>query len=119
MVKAVYDILEHTLAEHGRRIGVTRVPRTNFGLCFRATRAILSKLLTVTLHFEHEQDLVLTPNKFFITQEQDICLTVLPSTHITIIGAIQQLGTRFIYDLAAGRVYFAPENCNADTGGQG
>ncbi|KAF7098440.1 hypothetical protein CFC21_100182 [Triticum aestivum] len=119
MVKAAYDILEHTLAEHGRRIGVKRVPRTNFGLCFRATRAILSQLLTVTLHFEHEQDLVLTPNKLFIAQEQDICLTVSPSTRITIIGAMQQLGTRFIYDLAAGRVYFAPKNCNADTGGQG
>ncbi|XP_073360657.1 aspartyl protease family protein 2-like [Aegilops tauschii subsp. strangulata] len=119
MVKAAYDILEHTLAEHGRRIGVTRVPRTNFGLCFRATRAILSQLPMVTLHFEHEQDLMLSPNKLFITQEQDICLTVSPSTHITIIGAIQQLGTRFIYDLVVDRVYFAPENCNADTGGQG
>ena len=72
------------------------MPRTNFGLCFRATRAIVSQLPTVTLHFEHEQDLVLTPNKLFITQEQDICLTVSPSTRITTIGAMQQLGTRFI-----------------------
>ncbi|XBH82398.1 hypothetical protein VPH35_071069 [Triticum aestivum] len=113
MVKVAYDILEHALAEHGRRIGVTRVPRTNFGLCFCVTRAILSRLPTVTLH------LVLSPKKLFISQGQDICLTVSPNSHITIIGAIQQLDTHFVYDLAASRVYFAPENCNTDTDGQG
>ncbi|XP_048544738.1 aspartyl protease family protein 2-like [Triticum urartu] len=116
MIRPAYDILERALAEHGRRLGVPRVPRHNFGLCFRATRAILSHWPTVTLHFESEQDLVLTPNKLFVLQDQDMCLTVKPHPQITVIGPATQVGTRFVYDLAAGRVYFAPENCNADTG---
>ncbi|XP_045087526.1 aspartyl protease family protein 2-like [Aegilops tauschii subsp. strangulata] len=116
MIRHAYDILEHALVEHGRRLGVPRVPRHNFGLCFRVTWAILSHWPTVTLHFESEQDLVLTPKKLFVLQDQDMCLTVKPNPQITVIGPATQVGTRFVYDLAASRVYFAPENCNADTG---
>uniref|UniRef100_A0A8I6Z0H2 Peptidase A1 domain-containing protein n=1 Tax=Hordeum vulgare subsp. vulgare TaxID=112509 RepID=A0A8I6Z0H2_HORVV len=114
MLQGAYNVLEQALAEHGRRLGVACVRRTNFGLCFRATRAQLSHLPAVTLHLE--QDHVLMPNKLFIVQEQDICLTASPSTDITVLGAMQQVGTRFVYDLAASTVYFEPENCNDDTG---
>ncbi|XP_048546029.1 aspartyl protease family protein 2-like [Triticum urartu] len=115
MIEAAYSVLEQTMAEHGRRLGFP-VRRTSSGLCFRVTHSHFSQLPTVTLHFE--QDLVLTPNKLFVVREspsQDICLAVSPSQDITIIGAMQQVGTRFVYDLAASRVYFAPENCNDDT----
>lgn len=42
----------------------------------------------------------------------------MPSEHITIIGAMQQVNTRFVYDVAAGRIHFAHEGCHGDMGGQ-
>ncbi|XP_037462554.1 aspartyl protease family protein 2-like [Triticum dicoccoides] len=109
IIQAAYNVLEQTLAEHGRRLGLP-VHHTSSGLCFRAAHSHFSQLPTVTLHFE--QDLVLTPIQLFVVREQDICLAVSPSPDITIIGALQQRRTRFVYDLAASRVYFTPENCN-------
>ncbi|XBI86231.1 hypothetical protein VPH35_094233 [Triticum aestivum] len=103
MIKPAYDLLVHAVEERVRRLGLPKVERDQYPVCFRgATRAA----------FEH------LPTQLFVLVHQDACLTVMPSEHITIIGAMQQVNTRFVYDVAAGRIHFAHEDCHGDMGGQ-
>ncbi|XP_073355613.1 aspartyl protease 25-like [Aegilops tauschii subsp. strangulata] len=117
MIKPAYDLLVHAVEERVRRLGLPKVERDQYPVCFRgATRAVFEHLPTVTLHLD--DDLVLQPQQLFVLVHQDACLTVMPSEHITIIGAMQQVNTRFVYDIAAGRIHFAHEDCHGDMGGQ-
>lgn len=117
MIKPAYDLLVHAVEERVRRLGLPKVERDQYPVCFRgATRAAFEHLPTVTLHLD--DDLVLRPQQLFVLVHQDACLTVMPSEHITIIGAMQQVNTRFVYDVAAGRIHFAHEGCHGDMGGQ-
>ncbi|XBI86114.1 hypothetical protein VPH35_094132 [Triticum aestivum] len=115
-----YHRLENAVLEHLKPLGVSRVRHAGYYLCFRATSHLWQHLPTVTLHFAEENArLVLTPQRLFIAVGHDICLAVHSSLDITIIGAMQQVDTRFVYDVRARRIYFAPENaCHADVGGQ-
>ncbi|KAM3318231.1 hypothetical protein ACQJBY_035772 [Aegilops geniculata] len=117
MIKPAYDLLVHAVEERVRRLGLPKVERDQCPVCFRgATRAAFEHLPTVTLHLD--DDLMLRPQQLFVLIHQDACLTVMPSEHITIIGAMQQVNTRFVYDVAAGRIHFAHEDCHGDMGGQ-
>ncbi|VAH97201.1 unnamed protein product [Triticum turgidum subsp. durum] len=119
LISTAYHKLENAVLEHLKPLGVSRVRHAGYYLCFRATSHLWQHLPTVTLHFAEENArLVLTPQRLFIAVGHDICLAVHSSLDITIIGAMQQVDTRFVYDVIAGRIYFAPENaCHADLGG--
>jgi hypothetical protein len=45
---------------------------------------------------------------------QIACLAMVPGRR-TVIGALQQVDTRFVYDLKENKVSFAPESCIQDT----
>ncbi|KQJ88141.1 hypothetical protein BRADI_4g15790v3 [Brachypodium distachyon] len=115
MIQAAYDILVRDLAQRVAALGLPRVHRSEFGFCFRVTGAAFAHLPTVALHTVEGDGIVLGPRKLFMQVSQDMCLAVVPSRHITIIGAMQQVDTRFVYDLAGSKLYFANENCEADT----
>lgn len=117
MVQPAYDAVQHAVAEHLRSFHVPRVHRDAFRFCFRATNAIRPHLPTVTLHLaEHGVGLVITPERLFLADDDATCLAVDVGPR-TVVSALQQLNTRFVYDLAAGRIFFAPEKCHLDTGG--
>ncbi|KAF7069249.1 hypothetical protein CFC21_074906 [Triticum aestivum] len=110
ITQPVYHVLEHAVVEHVTRLGLPLVKRDGYRLCFSgATQAALEYLPTVTLRFEEGAELVIRPQQLFVFVQHDICLTVVPSKDITIIGAMQQVDTRFVYDIAAGKIQFAPE----------
>ncbi|KAI4986484.1 hypothetical protein ZWY2020_019114 [Hordeum vulgare] len=120
MINTAYQKLNDAVVEHVRAaLGVAPVRHPGYRLCFRATPHLWGHLPTVTLKFAEENArLVLTPQRLFVAAGRDICLDVQPSLDFTIIGAMQQVDTRFVYDVSAGRIYFAPENaCHADAGG--
>ncbi|XBI74907.1 hypothetical protein VPH35_068354 [Triticum aestivum] len=119
IIQPVYHVLEHAVEEHVTRLGLPVVKRDGYRLCFSgATQAAFEHLPTVTLRFEEGAGLVIRPQQLFVFVQRDICLAVVPSKHMTIIGAMQQVDTRFVYDIAAAKIHFAPERCSDDTGGQ-
>ncbi|XBI86113.1 hypothetical protein VPH35_094131 [Triticum aestivum] len=105
MIRPAYAKLKDAVVKHLEPLGVP---------------TLWQHLPTVTLHFgENEARLVLPPQRLFVAVGQDICLAVVRSYDFTIIGAMQQVDKRFVYDVRAGRIYFAPENaCHADAGHQ-
>ena len=104
------------------RHGAARVERAGYGLCVRATEAIKGHLQSLSLHFageEEEATLVVSPKHLFLMVDdkragQVACLAMVPGRR-TIIGALQQVDTRFVYDLKENKVSFAPESCIQDT----
>ncbi|KAF7045145.1 hypothetical protein CFC21_054280 [Triticum aestivum] len=120
MVAPAYEKLKDAVLEHLKPLGVPTVSRVEYHLCFRTTSQLWQHLPTVTLQFaEPEARLVLPPQRLFVAVGHDICLAVVRSNDITIIGAMQQVDKRFVYDVRDGRIYFAPENgCHADAGHQ-
>ncbi|XBI74906.1 hypothetical protein VPH35_068353 [Triticum aestivum] len=122
MTQLAYNVLEHAVEEHVKRLGMPLVRRHGYRLCFSgATQAAFPHLPTMRLHFEEageeDGDLVIRPQQLFVFVQRDICLAVVPSEHMTIIGAMQQVDTRFVYDITAGKIHLAPKRCSDDTGG--
>uniref|UniRef100_R7W037 Aspartic proteinase nepenthesin-1 n=1 Tax=Aegilops tauschii TaxID=37682 RepID=R7W037_AEGTA len=120
MVAPAYEKLKDAVVDHLKPLRVSIVSRVEYHLCFRATSQLWQHLPTVTLPFaEAEARLVPPPQRLVVAVGHDICLAVVQSNDITIIGAMQQVDKRFVYDVRAGRIYFAPENaCHADAGHQ-
>ncbi|CAL5027961.1 unnamed protein product [Urochloa decumbens] len=106
-----------------------RVERHGYGLCVRVTEQIKGRLqsMPISLHFaaaEKEQEeatLVVSPAQLYLMVDDDrqagqqiACLAMVPGRR-TIIGALQQVDTRFIFDLEGAKLSFAPESCIEDT----
>ncbi|XP_044949795.1 aspartyl protease family protein 2-like [Hordeum vulgare subsp. vulgare] len=119
MIMPAYNKLKDAVVRHLKPLGL-QIVSGQYHLCFRATSQLRQHLPTVTLQFaETEARLVLPPQRLFVAVGHDICLAVVRSYDITIIGAMQQVDKRFVYDVRNGRIYFAPENaCHADAGHQ-
>ncbi|CAL5032621.1 unnamed protein product [Urochloa decumbens] len=107
---------------------VMRVERHGYGLCVRVTEQIKGRLrsMPISLHFaaaekEEEATLVVSPAQLYLmvdderqAGQQIACLAMVPGRR-TIIGALQQMDTRFVFDLEGAKLSFAPESCIEDT----
>ncbi|CAL5017448.1 unnamed protein product [Urochloa decumbens] len=106
-----------------------RVERHGYGLCVRVTEQIKGRLqsMPISLHFaaaekeQAEATLVVSPAQLYLMVDDDrqagqqiACLAMVPGRR-TIIGALQQVDTRFIFDLEGAKLSFAPESCIEDT----
>ncbi|CAO2148187.1 unnamed protein product [Urochloa humidicola] len=119
-----YGIIEEAVwADLKRHPRAERVKWADYGLCVQATEAIKGRLPSLSLHFaggeEEEATLVVPPEQMFLMMEDEqageiACLAMVPGRQ-TIIGVLQQVDTRFIFDLKDDKLYFAPESCARDT----
>ncbi|CAN6362583.1 unnamed protein product [Urochloa humidicola] len=125
MSHEAYDIIEEALWADLERHqqGAERVKRVDYGLCVKATEGIKRRLPSLSLHFagdgEEEATLVVSPERLFLMMEDEqaggiACLAMVPGRQ-TIIGVLQQVDTRFVFDLKDDKLYFAPETCVRDT----
>ncbi|TVU22976.1 hypothetical protein EJB05_32700, partial [Eragrostis curvula] len=119
MVEEAYHIVEDAIWSDLQHHQAEQVNHRGFGLCVRATEAIMSHLQPLSLHFSEEGAvLVLSPKQLFLMMDEEhrqiMCLAMTPGQR-TIIGAFQQVDTRFIYDLKDSKLSFAPESCIQDT----
>ncbi|CAN6214544.1 unnamed protein product [Urochloa humidicola] len=124
MAEEAYGVVEEALWSEFRRHGAERVerPGMGYGLCVRASEAVRGRLrlLSLSLHFEEEEAvLVVSPEQLFLMVDGDeqgrvACLAVTPGRR-TVIGALQQVDTRFVFDLKESKLSFAPESCIRDT----
>ncbi|KAK3124296.1 hypothetical protein QOZ80_7BG0584600 [Eleusine coracana subsp. coracana] len=119
MVQEAYKIIEDAIWSDLQHHKVERAKHPGFGLCFRATEATKGQLQSLSLQFsEEEAVLILSPPRLFLMmhdiQGQIACLAMTPGDR-TIIGAFQQVDTRFVYDVKDSKLSFASESCIQDT----
>ncbi|CAL5051884.1 unnamed protein product [Urochloa decumbens] len=125
MAEEAYGVVEEAVWSELRRHGAERVERSGmgYGLCVRASEDIKGRLqsLSMSLHFsEEEAVLVVAPEQLFLMVDDEeqvrriACLAVKPGRR-TVVGALQQVDTRFVFDLKESKLSFAPESCIQDT----
>ncbi|CAN6363088.1 unnamed protein product [Urochloa humidicola] len=126
LVESAYRVVEEAVWSDLERHGAERVEQqVEYGLCVRATAAVRGRLPSLSLHFAGEEDatLVIAPEQLFVivddeqAGQQVACLAMVPGRR-TVIGALQQVGTRFVFDLKEDKIFFAPESCATDTAQQ-
>uniref|UniRef100_A0A8I6XXC3 Peptidase A1 domain-containing protein n=1 Tax=Hordeum vulgare subsp. vulgare TaxID=112509 RepID=A0A8I6XXC3_HORVV len=122
LVREAYRVVEDAVWSDLRRNKAERVQREGYGLCVRKTAEIKRHLQSLSLHFAEETArLVVKPEQLFVAVESRLhgaalCLAMRPGER-TVIGALQQVDTRFVYDLKDAKLSFASEPCSQDTAG--
>nr|CAB3486796.1 unnamed protein product [Digitaria exilis] len=121
MAEEAYRVVEETMWSELKEHGAERVERRGYGLCFRVTESVKRNLQSLSLHFAEEEEatLVVSPEHLFLmTVDEHVgeiaCLAMVPG-HRTIIGALQQVDMRFVFDLKDSKILSAPELCIKDT----
>ncbi|KAI5008786.1 hypothetical protein ZWY2020_009834 [Hordeum vulgare] len=117
LVRQAYDIVEAEVVANMQKQGARRAKAQVQGhrLCFVSWGHVHLPSLTINM-YEDTAKLFIKPELLFrkVTARL-LCFTVMPDEEMTVLGAAQQVDTRFTFDLHANRLYFAQENCNADT----
>ncbi|CAL4992822.1 unnamed protein product [Urochloa decumbens] len=124
LVESAYRVVEEAVWSGLERRGAERVvEQAGYGLCVRATAAVRGRFPSLSLHFAGEDDasLVIAPEQLFLMVDDEragagqvACLAMVPGRR-TVIGALQQVDTRFVFDLKDNKLSFAPESCVQDT----
>ncbi|CAL4992824.1 unnamed protein product [Urochloa decumbens] len=120
LVEEAYRVVEEAVWSELARHGVARVVQPGYGLCVRATETVKGRLPSMSLHFAGEDaTLVISPKQLFLMVDDEragqvACLAMVPGRR-TVIGALQQVDTRFVFDLKDNKLSFAPESCIQDT----
>ncbi|VAH26668.1 probable aspartic protease At2g35615 [Triticum dicoccoides] len=117
LARAAYDVVEAEVAANMHKQGARRstVPVQGYRLCFGSWGHAHLPSLTVTL-YEDATRLFIKPELLFMrVNHEHLCFAVVPDEEMTVLGAAQQVDTRFTFDLPGNRLYFAQEHCSADT----
>ncbi|XP_044952241.1 aspartic proteinase nepenthesin-1-like [Hordeum vulgare subsp. vulgare] len=124
LVPAAYAVVEEAVAHMVQQWGYKRVRDPNFSLCFREHPGIWSHIPKLTLDFEGPASRtvahleIVSRNLFLKVDNQPlVCFGVYRTSRgsPTVVGAMQQVDTRFIFDLHANTITFHRESCEADT----
>ncbi|KAF8772630.1 hypothetical protein HU200_005592 [Digitaria exilis] len=108
------------MSQEAYEAGALRVKRPGYGLCVRASEPVMGRRLpSMSLHFaEEEAVLAVSPEQLFLKVDDEhgwvVCLAVKPGRR-TVIGALQQVDTRFVFNLKDSKFSFAPESCILDS----
>ncbi|KAF7047940.1 hypothetical protein CFC21_056790 [Triticum aestivum] len=122
LAREAYRVVEEAMWSDLQRNRAERVQRQGYGLCVRKTAEIKRHLQSLSFHFAEETArLVVKPEQLFTVVESKLhgaalCLAMSPGER-TVIGALQQVDTRFVYDLKDAKLSFASEPCSQDTAG--
>ncbi|XP_004304917.1 PREDICTED: aspartic proteinase CDR1-like [Fragaria vesca subsp. vesca] len=123
-----YTLLDQEAYDHLRQDVVTYFleryewspldqPRSNFNLCYPMMEDIQGlgnfAFPKITFRFEGPANLELKEASIFQIFEivNEFCFMVLPSYSTNILGGFQQIHHRFLFDVGASKLSFAPENC--------
>ncbi|KAL0435831.1 UNVERIFIED_CONTAM: putative aspartic protease [Sesamum radiatum] len=123
LVKPAYVVLEKALKRYfwgQRNLKPYKGPK-GLELCYERKKAEgFKNLPSMTFHLKNA-DLVVRPEALFLVMDkissdkgEYICLAILPSDFITVIGSYQQTNQRLIYNTKQQQLLFSPENCSKD-----
>ncbi|XP_065868692.1 aspartic proteinase nepenthesin-1-like [Euphorbia lathyris] len=110
-----YPKVKTAFQNYFRSKGFTQVHMPPYDLCYINGRS-MDEIPTMTFHFrgadfEVEGHYLIMP----FPDHNAFCIGIQQTRSLTILGAIQQGNTRFIYDAAARQLLFSPENCMLDS----
>ncbi|XP_044969444.1 protein ASPARTIC PROTEASE IN GUARD CELL 1-like [Hordeum vulgare subsp. vulgare] len=117
LVREAYNIVEAELVAYMQTQGSRRAPAPVQGhrLCFVSWGHAHLPSMTINMN-EDRAKLFIKPELLFLkVTHEHLCFLVVPDEEMTVLGAAQQVDTRFTFDLHANRLYFAQEHCTADT----
>ncbi|KQK16991.2 hypothetical protein BRADI_1g31813v3, partial [Brachypodium distachyon] len=122
IVQTAYAHVEAAVRGHLQRNRARFVQSPGHHLCVHRTPAIEERLPSMTLHFVGGPWLRVKPQHLFLVVGSPtgggeyLCLGLVPDAEMTVIGAMQQIDTRFIFDLHNNIpiVSFNPEDCHLD-----
>ncbi|KAL0320595.1 UNVERIFIED_CONTAM: Aspartic proteinase CDR1 [Sesamum radiatum] len=81
-------------------------------LCYKHNLTLKS-YASMTFHLEGAD--YVTMNLYVVPQAGILCIGLIPG-YVSILGAMQQLNTRFIFDINTNTLKFVNEDCSKDTG---
>nr|CAB3491697.1 unnamed protein product [Digitaria exilis] len=120
MAQEAYRVVEEAMWLDLKHHGAERVELAGYGLCVVETETIKGCLPSLSLHFaEEEAMLVVSPEQLFVVIDDDrkigqvACLAMTPGRR-TIVGALQQVDTQFVFDLKEDKLTFWPESCGLE-----
>ncbi|OIW19979.1 hypothetical protein TanjilG_31853 [Lupinus angustifolius] len=118
-----YNVVMEKFDEYYRSIGHRRVsppPETEgkFDHCYNYG-GNMENFVSMTYHFNGNASLKVDPLQLYLVIGDAFCVTIISSksftgTDFTVIGALHQQNTRFVFDLDKNVVQFAPEDCSKD-----
>ncbi|RAL41536.1 hypothetical protein DM860_010330 [Cuscuta australis] len=110
---AAYEALRDSFKEHTQNL-----PSSGdfaiFDTCYDLSSRSKVSVPTIAFHFSGEKSLMLHPKNYLIPVDSSgkFCLAFAPTSgSLSIVGNIQQQGTRVSYDLANKQVGFSPDKC--------
>ncbi|KAE9599929.1 hypothetical protein Lal_00045483 [Lupinus albus] len=119
-----YNVVMEKIDEYFRSVGHRRVsppPETEgkFDYCYNYG-GNMENFVSMTYHFSGDASLKVDPLQLYLVIRDAFCVTIIPSksftgTDFTVIGALHQQNTRFVFNLDKNVVQFAPEDCSKDT----
>ncbi|MED6195975.1 hypothetical protein PIB30_042929, partial [Stylosanthes scabra] len=108
------DVVDQVSSDLDKTIKLHKVddPTQELSLCYKVEGSDFeSELPNITAHFKGAH-VVLNPiNTFLEVAEGVVCLGIVPSTQISIIGNVAQVNFLIGYDLAAHTLSFKPTDC--------
>ncbi|TVU37298.1 hypothetical protein EJB05_10606, partial [Eragrostis curvula] len=115
MIQPAYGVLDHALMAHLARFGAQRFAVPGYNLCVLDTPVIRANLPSMALDLYGGTLLDIAPAQLFVVVSdqgnQYLCFTVVPDEHQTVLGAMQQVNTQFVFDLPNNKISFAPAQC--------
>ncbi|KAL0459618.1 UNVERIFIED_CONTAM: Aspartyl protease AED3 [Sesamum latifolium] len=123
LIKPAYIVLEKALKRYfwgQRNLKPYKGPK-GLELCYERKKAEgFKNLPSMTFHLKNA-DLVVPPEALFLVMDkissvkgEYVCLAILPSDFISVIGSYQQTNQRLIYNTKQQQLLFSPENCSKD-----
>ncbi|GFS29212.1 hypothetical protein Acr_00g0005830 [Actinidia rufa] len=113
-----YSQIRRVFVERFNRLRLQQSRHNKFDLCYTMPRNVRAQdvFTPMTYHFEGGSNLwVASENVFLVNRIKNFfCLGLKPQDGMTVLGALQQQNTRFIYDVHGGVLSFARENCAAN-----
>ncbi|KAK7270351.1 hypothetical protein RIF29_23429 [Crotalaria pallida] len=123
MASNPYTTVMKKFDKHFKSVGRKRVtppPETEgkFDYCYNYDKDF-KDFVPMTYHLQGTADLKVDTSQMYIVIRDAFCVTIIPSrsflgSEFTLVGALHQQNTRFVFDLDNNVVKFASEHCSQD-----
>eukprot|EP00253_Pinus_taeda_P008348 PITA_08348 len=108
-----YQVLRKSLISSSTHLEQVDGSEIGLNLCFNVPANNDFNFPTLTFHFEGADYNVEPENYMYVDASGVICLAMLPSPNMSILGNFQQHNYQILYDVATNMFSFAPAVCDA------
>ncbi|XP_020112121.1 aspartic proteinase CDR1-like [Ananas comosus] len=120
LITPAFELVKKVLRSYFRHRNLVEVDPHQYGISFKSCWLFQPGyevlMPTMTLHLQGAEMSIASKNVFYIEHEKGLfCFAILPLDNLSILGAYQQVNTRFTYDVLHSQLAFNPEDCEHDS----